>query len=381
MNKYVKLILKNPFRNRTRSLLGIIGISVGIAAIISLGLITGGLQESTQNTLNEGTGEILITKYGSYGLMNINIVNDIRNITGVKDAVGVLTISLGSSGTTSNGAVGQAMGHGADSLTVKGISKNHLNLAGVENIKGSVFNEDKNEVIIGINLAKNQNKTIGESINILGKNFLITGIYETGNMMQDNLAFTSLNNLQDLSDSSNQISEIIVKADKNVNVTKLSDNIKNMYVNKLDTTTAEEQAARVDHVIETIDMASIAISLLAIIIGSLGVVNTMIMSVYERIREIGVLKAVGWTNWRVLSMILGETIVLMLISAVVGTIIGVLAVELGLLFLNTDALTPVYNLDIFIRAFIIALSVGLIGGLYPAYRASKLSPTEALKYE
>ena len=381
MNKYVKLILKNPFRNRARSLLGIIGISVGIAAIISLGLITGGLHESTQNTLNEGAGEISVSKYGSSGLINMDLVNDIRNITGVKDATGVLTLNLGPGGTTSSGAVGQAIGHGADSLVVKGIAKDHLNLVGIENINGTVFNEDKNEVIIGINVAKNQNKTIGDSIEILGEEFIITGIYETGNILQDNLVFTSLHNLQNLSDSKNQISEIVVKADKNVNVTKLSDNIKNSYVNKLDTTTSEEQAERANHVIETIDMASIAISLLAIIIGSLGVINTMIMSVYERTREIGVLKAVGWTNIRILIMILGETIVLMLISGVVGTIFGVLAVELGLLFLNTDVLTPAYSIDIFIRAFIIALSVGLIGGLYPAYRASKLSPTEALKYE
>ena len=381
MNKYIKLILKNPFRNRTRSLLGIIGISVGIAAIISLGLITGGLQESTQNTLNEGMGEISVSKYGSYGLINVDNVNDIRNITGVKDATGVLTINLGSGGTSSSGAVGQAIGHGSDSLVIKGIDKKHLNLLGVENVNGTVFNENKNEVIIGINVAKNQNKTIGDNIDILGEKFIITGIYETGNILQDNLVFTSLYNLQNLSDSNNLISEIIVKADKNVNVSKLSDNIKKIYANKLDTTTAEEQAKRVNHVIETIDVASIAISLLAIIIGSLGVVNTMIMSVYERTREIGVLKAVGWTNLRILLMILGETIVLMLISAVVGTIFGVLAVKLGLLFLNTDVLAPAYSMDIFIRAFIIALSVGLIGGLYPAYRASKLSPTEALKYE
>jgi putative ABC transport system permease protein len=81
-------------------------------------------------------------------------------------------------------------------------------------------------------------------------------------------------------------------------------------------------------------------------------------------------------------MILGESIVLTLIAAVVGIIIGIVVVECSLMFLGGgDILKPVFSLELFVRALGIAFLVGVIGGIYPAYRASRLAPTEALRYE
>jgi len=107
------------------------------------------------------------------------------------------------------------------------------------------------------------------------------------------------------------------------------------------------------------------------------------MTVYERTREIGVLKAVGWKDRRILGMILGESIVLTLIAFVVGTVIAVVGVEVLLTLVPSvgSVIKPSFAIDIFLRAFGIAFIVGIVGGLYPAYRASRLSPTEALRYE
>jgi putative ABC transport system permease protein len=114
-----------------------------------------------------------------------------------------------------------------------------------------------------------------------------------------------------------------------------------------------------------------------------GVINTMIMSVYERTREIGVLKAVGWRSRRILGMILGESIVLTLVAGTVGTVAGIVGVTILLAYSASfgTMIHPVYSLDLFLRAYGVALLVGVIGGIYPAYRASKLAPTEALRYE
>ncbi|MGZ7210044.1 MAG: ABC transporter permease, partial [Methanobacterium sp.] len=108
-----------------------------------------------------------------------------------------------------------------------------------------------------------------------------------------------------------------------------------------------------------------------------------IMSVYERTREIGVLKAVGWRSRRILGMILGESIVLTLIAAIVGIVVGIIGVNvlLSLTPSTGSIIHPAYSLELFIRALGIAFLVGIIGGIYPAYRASRLAPTEALRYE
>ncbi len=386
---YFGLIVKNPFRNKTRTALAIVGIAVGIMVIVALGLVTSGLQSSTQSTLKAGSAEITVSQAGlsnqpgsSSGSINASRVADIKNIEGVKDTAGILITTVNLDGGVSSD---QAFGPGG--LSIIGIESSKLNLEGISSVNGTIFNDDANEIIIGKSFAENQNKTVGDTIDLFSQNFKITGIYETGNFITDMGAFMSLTKLQNLtaqnqSLNNTEISNVLVKVADDANVTTVSQAIKDAYPNELSTITAAEQADRMNSALNVIDSASWAISLLAIFIGGVGVINTMIMSVFERTREIGVLKAVGWKSRRILGMILGESIVLTLIAAVVGTLVGILAVEVGLMVLGAgDILKPVYSIDIFLEAFGIALLVGVIGGLYPAYRASKLAPTEALRYE
>ncbi|MGO9386727.1 MAG: ABC transporter permease [Methanobacterium sp.] len=379
---FLTLMLKNPFRNRTRAALAIVGIAIGIATIVVLGMVTGGLQSATTNTLKAGAAEISVTPIGSNsfgsagGTLNESLANDLLNISGINNTAGVLELNANVTGASNSSSSGFGEG-----LLINGIDSNKLSLEGIDSINGSFYtNGSSNELILGDTAAKSYNKTIGSTINLFGTNFTVTGIYQTGNFITDSGGFMSLNTLQNLTNNNGKISDIAVKVDDNANVTTVSQSIQNAYPNQLSTTTAADEANRINQGLGFINTASFAISLLAIVIGGIGIINVMIMSVFERTREIGVLKAVGWRSSRILTMILGESIILTLTAAVVGIVVGVVGVNV-LLAVTGAGFKPELTVGILLRALGIAFLVGIIGGLYPAYRASRLPPTEALRYE
>jgi len=121
---YIGLIVKNPFRNKTRTSLAIVGIAIGIATIVALGLITGGLKASTENTLKSGGAEITVIQAGTDGFMSGSIdesrVADITNISGVKDTAGILRVSVQLQD-------GSSSSFGPSGFIVNGINKNKLN--------------------------------------------------------------------------------------------------------------------------------------------------------------------------------------------------------------------------------------------------------------
>ena len=370
-------MLKNPFRNKTRSFLAIIGIAIGIATIVALGMITASLEDSTETTLKEGAAEITAMKIGSSmgsssSNLNESMVNNLSEVSGVNRTAGMLEGTVTAKSDEGNASI--------RGYSLYGANPDDLDIVGINNINGSVYKDGEHELIVGKSLAEEENYTIGDSVKVYGEDYKITGIYETGSLMYDFAMYTNLKDLQELTDNQEKVSTISIKINKNASLDEVNNRIKDEYNDTLTTITSEELSQTIEETLGTISSATTAIELLAIVIGGLGVINTMMMTVFERTREIGVLKSVGWTKKKILSMILGESIVLTLISGIIGSILGILVVIL-LLKNGGDNMALVFDIQIFIKAFIVALSVGIIGGLYPAIKASRLSPTEALRYE
>jgi putative ABC transport system permease protein len=123
-------------------------------------------------------------------------------------------------------------------------------------------------------------------------------------------------------------------------------------------------------------------SLIALLIGALGIANTMAMSVFERTREIGVLRALGWRRWRVMELILMEAAMLGFTGGVLGIFGGLAALRVLSLLPATASIAqasiPVLHA---VEALVIAVLIGLVAGLVPALRGARLSPVEALRYE
>lgn len=365
------LVVKNPFRNKTRTALAVVGIAIGIATIVALGIITDGLKSSTEETLKAGGSDFMVVESGVSDMIFSSIdekrVDEIKAMNGIQDVVGVLIAMY----PVENNPY----------FAVMGIKSDKLSLSEVTITEGQSFAEGTDEVIIGKVAAEKLQKTVGDNMEINGRKFKITGIFETGDLQQDAGAFMSLERLQELENKQGKVAMIFVKLDKNAKLEEVTKSIDDKYPKELMTIKSLEDFGKVDQGLKTIDTASWAISLLAIVIGGIGVINTMIMAVYERTREIGVLKAVGWKNSRILSMILGESVVITLVAGLVGVVMGLVAIQLLMNLGMQGFIQPVYTSETFLKALGIALFVGLIGGFYPAYRASRLPPTEALRYE
>ena len=372
---FLSLIFKNPFRNKSRAILAIVGIGIGIATIVVLGTITASLTQTMDDTIHVGGADFSVLSNESdsgtpFGTATIDEkwISKIKNISGVKHVEGIY--------------LGMVPIDGYPNSMLIGINPNSdLSVMSMKVTKGRMIKNNSNEVLGGKLALEKMNKTIGDKIIVKGEEFLIVGAFETGDPARDSEFHASIENVQRLSNDAGRISIIYVLVDSGVDVKDVTKKIDDKYGDNLTTVSSVTDIEMMDEALNMVNAASWGTSLLAILIGGIGIINTMIMSVYERTREIGVLRAVGWKSRRILTMIMGESLILTLSSGIIGSAIGVLVIELlaGLGILGS--IIPVYSIETFVQAFALAMVVGLIGGFYPAYRASRLPPTEALRYE
>lgn len=317
---------------------------------------------------------------GNSGMIQQSTVDELQNIGGVIDVAGEHSYSESSSSQPSMSQGGSGNPNGGDMTnSILGIEASKLSLAGIDELNGTAFEDNSKEAIIGLQYAMMNNLSIGDNITIHNTEFEITGIYETGSMFADSTIYVPIDTLQNISEC-DEYTSVLVKTAEDANDTIISDKIKDKFYD-LSTLTSDEISSMMTNVTGILNTASLAVSGLAIIVGAIGIINTMVMTVYERTKEIGVLKSIGWKPRRILLMIMGETLVLTILSGIVGSVFGILISEIGVMLLDAGDFSLGYDPQAFILAFGITIFVGLIGGIYPAYKASKLAPTEALRYE
>jgi ABC-type antimicrobial peptide transport system permease subunit len=236
------------------------------------------------------------------------------------------------------------------------------------------------QMMLGSMMAEALNLSVGDSIEISSSRFKVVGIYESGVTWQEMGGVVTLRDAQSFMGRPHKVGMMMVKvvdpAQAEIVVDKINAQIPDAHAS-LSGEFAQEMP----------DMANVSamlgsISFLAIFVGGVGVLNTMLMAVMERTREIGVFRALGWRRWRILRLILIEALML-------GVFGGFLGIGLAFALFNAFNAIPIYSgmltarweMDIFLRAVSVALGLGLLGGFYPALRATRLQPVEALRYE
>lgn len=369
---FAALVVKNLLRQRVRAGLTLIGISLGIATIVALGVITSGLKGTAGAFVTSRGADFMLAQKGaadlSFSVIPASEIDEVRNVTGVATARGGL-FHITRAG---NNPYFLMLGMSATDLAE---SKPSL-------IQGRYFNLGaEREIVLGRGASGNLNAGVGDTVVIDTVQFTVVGIYTSEVLWEESGAFAPLATVQAMANREDAVSVIHVTVAEGSSVDEVADRIEAMVPGLVAIVTAED-IGQVDSGYGLIDAANIAISGLAIVIGGIGVMNTMVMAIFERTREIGVLRAVGWSGRRVVGMILTEALILCLGAAAAGSLLGVVVSRAALLSPGVSGLLePDYDPAIFAQALVVAFAVALAGAIYPAFRAVRLTPMEALRYE
>ncbi|MFB0537323.1 MAG: ABC transporter permease [Anaerolineae bacterium] len=363
------MILKNLLGRKTRSLLTVVGIGIGIAAMVALGAIADGLEEGYTAMLTGSQGDLAVTQTDAADISAAAVDEKVGQQLGALPEVEDVTGMLQSIVTAEGARYFMIFGYDPQGFAIE-----HFKIVEGEGLSGS------KQVIIGKIAAENFKKGVGDSLKLFGSAFRIVGIYETGDGLEEGGGVMSLSDAQVLLSKPHQVALFTLRLKPGADVEELRRKIERRIPDV--TTSQSDQVANTQETIQIVRGFAWGIAFIAILIGAVGMMNTVLMSVFERTREIGVLRSLGWRKGRVLGLIIGESLALSLIGGLAGTALGIAAVRaLGSSPATGGLLQGRFSPGLFIQALVIALILGALGGFYPAWRASQLTPLEALRYE
>ncbi len=237
-----------------------------------------------------------------------------------------------------------------------------------------------NEIMLGKGVAESLKLGVGDTLQLAENRYKVVGIYETGVGFEDGAGTLVLSEAQRLLGKPRAVSFIYV----DVKDPAQAETVAAMINERFPDTRASVSStfAQTSNDLANVGVLVQVIRLMAIFVGGIVVANTMIMSIFERTREIGTLRALGWQPRRIVGQVVAESIWLTLLAALLGSALGVAFMySLTLIPLYGDILVPKWTVATFASAIGVAVSLGIIGGIMPAWRASKLQPVEALRYE
>jgi ABC-type antimicrobial peptide transport system permease subunit len=362
--------IRNLWRRRTRTLLSATGIGIGVATLVALGGMSKGvLDQLNMLAGSSGAGNISIMQRKvadlSLSTLDERMVSQLQAMPGVKAVSPFL--------------MGFVMTADLPFFLIGGVDPNSAAMAHYRIVEGRGI-ERPNEVLVGKTAAKNYKLAVGGSLTLYDNRYKVVGITETGVAYEDGGGLLALREAQRLLNRPRSVSFIFVDVENPADAKSVVAAMEQRYPEAL-VSLSSEFAQRTDSKAQ-LDAMTAAIGLLAMLVGGIVIANTMMMSIYERTREIGTLRALGWPKRRILGQVIQETLWLCLLAGVFGSISGVLMMWGTTKLPLADAFMAVsWDVQIFVQAIGMALIVGIVAGLYPAWRASRLQPVEALRYE
>jgi putative ABC transport system permease protein len=358
---WVGLVRKNLLRRRARPLLTAAGVALGVALIVALLSITQGVHRTAGDLIHIGRADFGVFQSDVSDLTRSYLPDELEtslhSVPGV-DRTARIKLYVSPQGL------------------VFGFDPNEFAMQRFVLVSGR-RPRTADEALVG----DGSGRRLGGRVRVGGRSFPIVGVFHSGDRFVDNGVVLPLPTVQTLARRPREVTTIGITVKLGWRPQEVAREIEHRF-GGVTAVTEPGQAVKVDTSSRLIISTGWVVSLLALIVGGIGVTNTMAMSVFERVAEIGLLRAVGWRTSRIAALIVSEAVGISLVAAAAGLALGVAASEV---FVRHSALSslvrPHYGASVWAWGLAFALGVGLIGAIYPTLRAVRLTPIAALRHE
>jgi len=361
------IVLKQLGRHKVRTSLTVLGVAVGILLVTALSSFSEGISQTVNTELSYLSGIVTVTakdiSFQTFTMSELDesLLDEIAGLSGVDEVAPVIIGQLPN--------VGNVFGINLDDVDILNID--------VDVAEGRFPEEGADEMILGYTYAETTGLKVGDEISTRGKKLEIVGILGYTSASEDSGVMMPLVIAQDVLAMKDKISIILVKPVSAGDAEALAREIDSLYdVQAL----SEKDAAReAGEFTGQLSIMTFAIGSIAAIIAGIGIMNVMFMSVRERRKEIGTMKALGATTREILSEVVLEAIIITLIGEAIGLVLSLGAVQV--LNTLTTEMSAVITPSLLISVTLFALFLGVFSGLFPAREAARLQPAVVLRYE
>lgn len=400
---YVNLAFSNLKHRGVRSWLTLLGIFIGITAVVALISLGNGLKAAVNSQFGISSTEVITVQAGGIGFAGPPGSGDVNPLT-VNDLEEIQKISSVERAIRRNIPSGKLE---FNDVAIFGFATNVLDgddrkfiydMLELKPEVGRLLKDgDTNKVFLGYNFYADKvglGKPVmpGDTVLLQGQRFTVAGIsVKKGSFIFDNIVYVNDEPLKDLMGYGDKIDIIGVQVkDKDllektkVEIEKVLRRTRNVKVGEEDfeVSTPDAALSTVNGVLGGVQAFIIIIASLSILVGALGIVNTMTTSVLERRREIGIMKSIGATNFQIFIQFFIESGLLGLVGGIIGVIFGVAIGFVGTRGINAfigSELAPSISIPLIIGSLIGSFVVGAVAGIAPAMRAARENPVEALR--
>lgn len=361
------LILVDLRRHAARTVLTSLGIAIGVATIVALLALSSGIDRSAAGLINLGGAELGMFQAGVGELtassLPESLVPRVRRQPGVADATPI-AVATGEMRRRPSFLV---FGVEPDSFVYRSL----VFVAG----RGAI---GPREAVLGSAAASALKLDAGDDLRLSEGTFRVVGIYHAGVPFEDQGAALPLRAVEKIRGRPDEATTIAVKLERGARAGEVGEQLGRAFPGTI-SISQPGQVALVDTNSLLIHKASTLFVALALIIGGIAVMNTMLMAVFGRAGEFALLLAVGWPRRLLAQLVLGEGLILSMAGALAGVLLGIAGGELLVRAFDASALvSPHFETWAIARAVIVAAAMGTLGSLYPAWWATRLTPARAL---